>query len=80
MTSEDPAAPLDKKALFLLKYKPVCICNAIRYPRVATAIEEGARSVEDVARATGCTTGSCHGDRCTPVIREMLRAREGRKR
>ena len=50
----------------------VCVCNAIRYPRVAEAIEQGARSVEEVARATGCTTGSCHGERCVPVILEML--------
>ena len=41
-------------------------------PRVEEAIENGARSLEDVARATGCTTGSCHGERCVPVILEML--------
>lgn len=56
----------------LLKYKPVCICNAIRYPRVKDAIDRGARSVADVARETGCTTGSCGGERCTPVIEAML--------
>lgn len=80
MAPDNEPLPLDKKALILLKYKPVCICNAIRYGRVQTAIDEGARSVEDVARATGCTTGSCHGERCTPVIREMLQARGGGKR
>ena len=56
----------------LLKYRPVCICNTIRYPRVKEAIDRGARTVEDVARATGCTTGDCHGERCTPVIRALL--------
>jgi bacterioferritin-associated ferredoxin len=39
---------------------------------VAEAIANGAQSVEDVARVTGCTTGSCHGERCVPVILEML--------
>ena len=66
-------APLSEKhAKILRKYKVVCICNTIRYPRVADAIENGARTAEEVARATGCTTGSCHGERCVPVILEML--------
>ena len=67
-------SPPDKRALALLKYRPVCICNTIRYPRVQQAIEAGARTVDEVAKATGCTTGDCKGERCTPVILEMLRA------
>ncbi|HSB37388.1 MAG TPA: (2Fe-2S)-binding protein [Thermoanaerobaculia bacterium] len=63
-----------KKALVLLKYRPVCICNTIRYPRVKEAIDAGARSVEAVAKATGCTTGECRGERCLPVIEDLLRA------
>jgi bacterioferritin-associated ferredoxin len=62
----------EKKALFLLKYKPVCICENIRYPRVAEAIANGARTVEEVAKATGCTHGECLGERCTPVIEALL--------
>ena len=62
-----------KRTLALLKYRAVCICNTIRYPRVQQAIDAGATTVEEVARATGCTTGECAGERCTPVIREMLR-------
>ena len=73
------AEPIDKRALFLLKYKAVCICNTIRYPRVAAAIENGARSVDEVARATGCTTGECAGERCTPIILEMLADAEKRR-
>ena len=61
-----------KHAIVLLKYRPVCICNTVRYPRVKEAIDAGARSVEDVARATGCTTGECRGERCLPVIRALL--------
>lgn len=67
---DDPLS--EKHAKILRKYKVVCICNTIRYPRVAEAIENGARSVEEIARATGCTTGSCHGERCVPTILEML--------
>ena len=76
----EPAPPLDKRALVLLKYRAVCICNTIRYPRVAEAIERGARSVEEVANATGCTTGDCAGERCRPVIEELLaRAARGER-
>jgi bacterioferritin-associated ferredoxin len=64
--------PEEKRALILLKYRPVCICNTIRYPRVKEAIDRGARTIDEVARATGCTTGDCHGERCIPVIQAML--------
>ena len=68
-------APLSPKhALVLLKYRPVCICNTIRHPRVQAAIDGGARTVEAVAKATGCTTGECRGERCIPVIEDLLRA------
>jgi len=68
--SEQSLSP--KHALVLLKYRPVCICNTIRYPRVKEAIERGARTLQEVADATGCTTGECGGERCTPVIRAIL--------
>ncbi|MGE5346175.1 MAG: bacterioferritin-associated ferredoxin [Acidithiobacillales bacterium] len=61
-----------KRALVLLKYRPVCICNTIRYPRVMEAIGGGARTLEEVAAATGCTTGECRGERCGPIIRALL--------
>ncbi|MEO6327263.1 MAG: (2Fe-2S)-binding protein [Thermoanaerobaculia bacterium] len=66
-----------KRALALLKYRAVCICNTIRYPRVQQAIDAGATTVEEVARVTGCTTGECAGERCKPVILEMLRRASG---
>jgi bacterioferritin-associated ferredoxin len=67
-----------KRVLALLKYRAVCICNTIRTPRVQQAIDAGAATVEEVARATGCTTGACAGERCAPVIRELLRRSAGR--
>ena len=69
-----PESSEARRALALLKYRPVCICNAIRYPRVKGAIDAGAGTVAEVARQTGCTTGSCNGERCRPVIEELLRA------
>jgi bacterioferritin-associated ferredoxin len=68
----------EKRALALLKYRPVCLCNTIRYPAVAAAIERGAGTVAEVARATGCTTGDCHGERCIPVIEALLKQRPPR--
>lgn len=70
-----PLTPEEKKALFLLKYRPVCICNTIRAPRVIAAIEAGATTLEAVAKATGCTTGDCGGERCIPVIEALLAER-----
>ena len=72
MSAARPLTTEEKRQLMLLKFRPVCICNTIRYPRVREAIEAGARSIEDVARATGCTTGTCQGERCRPVIEAML--------
>jgi len=72
LSADPPLSP--KHALVLLKYRPVCICNTIRYPRVKDAIDAGARTVEAVAKATGCTTGECRGERCVPVIEELLRS------
>jgi bacterioferritin-associated ferredoxin len=62
----------EKRQLMLLKFRPVCICNTIRGPRVKDAIDRGARTVDAVAQATGCTTGECRGERCRPVIEAML--------
>ncbi len=69
-----PEASEARRAAALLKYRPVCICNTIRYPKVKGAIDAGAATVAEVARQTGCTTGSCGGERCRPVIEELLRA------
>jgi bacterioferritin-associated ferredoxin len=72
MSVARPLTTEEKRQLMLLKFRPVCICNTIRYPRVKEAIDCGARTIEDVACATGCTTGECAGERCRPVIEAML--------
>ncbi len=72
MSAARPLTTEEKRQLMLLKFRPVCICNTIRYPRVKEAIDRGARTVEAVAAATGCTTGTCQGERCRPVIEAML--------
>jgi NAD(P)H-nitrite reductase large subunit len=42
---------------------------------VIAAIDAGARTVDEVAKATGCTTGECAGERCVPVIQALLAER-----
>jgi bacterioferritin-associated ferredoxin len=70
--SARPLTTEEKRQLMLLKFRPVCICNTIRYPRVKEAIDRGAGTVAEVAKATSCTTGECAGERCRPVIEAML--------
>jgi NAD(P)H-nitrite reductase large subunit len=36
------------------------------------AILNGARTVEEVRKATGAGSGSCGGRRCTPKIEQLL--------
>jgi bacterioferritin-associated ferredoxin len=49
----------------------VCHCFVIRARDVRTAIQSGARSARDVARACGAG-GACGG--CVPMIEELLAA------
>jgi NAD(P)H-nitrite reductase large subunit len=53
-------------------YKIVCICNKIRRGVIQRAIDEGARTIEDVRRRTRAATGPCGSKRCGPVIARML--------
>jgi NAD(P)H-nitrite reductase large subunit len=51
----------------------VCICRAIPMGKILDAIRgKGCKTVEDVNRVTGCGKGDCGGQRCRPVIKEVL--------
>ncbi|MFM7144514.1 MAG: (2Fe-2S)-binding protein [Alphaproteobacteria bacterium] len=54
-------------------YKVVCLCNKIRRGVIQRAISQGARSLDEVKRATRAGTGPCGAKRCGPVIAQMLR-------
>ncbi|GAB4201948.1 MAG: (2Fe-2S)-binding protein [Wenzhouxiangellaceae bacterium] len=47
----------------------VCVCKRVSNHELNAAIEEGARSVQALSRATGCGT-QC--GRCVPTVRELL--------
>ena len=51
--------------------KTVCRCNNIKYKTIERVIRDGAKSVAEVARRTGATTGYCGGS-CTPDIQQMI--------
>lgn len=54
------------------KITKVCICKGIARVTIKKAIANGAKSVEEVQKATGAGNGSCDGKRCTEKIRQLL--------
>jgi bacterioferritin-associated ferredoxin len=57
----------------------VCICNAVTDTMIRDAAAEGARSLADLTRRTGCagTCGSC-SDLAEQVLREARGKRSAR--
>ena len=56
------------------KLTKVCLCKAIPRSTIKKAIQNGARTVEDLQKATGAGSGGCKGHRCTPKIEELLKS------
>ena len=54
------------------KLTKVCLCTGISRKAIKNAIKNGAKTIEEVQRATGAGSGSCNGKRCTPKILELL--------
>lgn len=54
------------------KLTKVCICKGIPRSTMKAAISNGAKTLEEVQKATGAGTGSCGGKRCTPKILELI--------
>lgn len=49
----------------------ICHCNGVRDRAIITAIQCGARTLDDVQMACGATAG-CSG--CAPAVQELLAA------
>lgn len=58
------------------KLTKVCICKGIPRSTMKKAIREGAKTLEEVQKATGAGSGPCGGRRCTPKIEELLKKGE----
>lgn len=54
------------------KMTKVCICKAIPRSTMKKVIQNGARTLEEVQKATGAGSGPCGGKRCTPRILALL--------
>lgn len=54
------------------KLTKVCLCKGISRAAIKKAIENGARTVEEVNKATGSGGGGCGGKRCSIKIKELL--------
>ncbi|CEI72151.1 MULTISPECIES: (2Fe-2S)-binding protein [Romboutsia] len=53
-----------------MENKTVCFCKQVKYLDIKKAIEEGAKTVEDIKNATGAATGC---GRCVSSIEEILK-------
>lgn len=56
----------------LARMKPGCICKGIKLHIILKAIEDGATSFDEIARATGIGGGSCKSRRCWKKVAALL--------
>lgn len=56
----------------MAKFKTGCICKGVKLIRLIEAIEKGATTFAQVARATGIGDGPCKGKRCREKVEELL--------
>ncbi len=60
----------------IARLKPGCICKGIKLQRIIEAIEQGATTFEEIARATGIGGGSCGSKRCRQKVAKLLTEKE----
>lgn len=56
----------------LTRVKAGCICKGIKLHAILRAIEEGAKSFDEIAMITGIGGGSCKSKRCREKISALL--------
>jgi len=54
------------------RLKKTCVCKGISRAVIKKAILDGAKTVEDVQRATGAGSGGCQGRRCNSKIQDVI--------
>lgn len=59
-------------AEILDKLTKVCLCKGISRASIKKSILNGAKTIEEVRKATGAGSGPCCGRRCTPKIEQLL--------
>lgn len=66
----------NKEAEIMDKLTKICICKGISRATMKKAIAGGAKTVQEVQKATGAGSGSCGGRRCTEKIQKLLDEKE----
>ena len=56
----------------MARLKPGCICMGIKLIKILDAIEDGAKSFDEIAAVTGIGQGDCGGKRCGKKVEELL--------
>ncbi len=56
----------------LARVKAGCICKGIKLHAIIQAIEDGAKSFDEIARIAGIGGGSCKSKRCREKISALL--------
>ncbi|WP_373899698.1 (2Fe-2S)-binding protein [Haloimpatiens sp. FM7315] len=54
------------------KLTKVCLCKNISRATIKKAIQNGAKTLEEVEKATGACSGNCEGKRCSEKIKILL--------
>ncbi|MEF9934864.1 MAG: (2Fe-2S)-binding protein [Clostridium sp.] len=54
------------------KLTKTCVCSVVTRHAIKTAIKDGARTFEDVKKATRAGGGNCKGARCKYKIEELI--------
>jgi len=62
----------NNKSEIMDKLTKVCVCSGISRASAKKAISAGAKTVDEVKRATGAGSGSCKGSRCDDKIQGLL--------
>ena len=68
-----PVSLEKREALIKANYQPGCICKGIKLVKIMKAIDSGAKSFKDVAKATGIGNGSCESKRCGEKVESLLK-------
>ncbi|QNO14016.1 (2Fe-2S)-binding protein [Alkalicella caledoniensis] len=54
------------------KLQKISLCKGISKASIKKAIKEGAKTLKEVEKATGASSGPCKGKRCAHKIGEIL--------
>ncbi len=56
----------------IARLKPGCICKGIKLHTIVTAIENGAKTFEELTKQTNIGGGSCDSKRCRAKVKLLL--------